>query len=272
MNRTRIFFTALLAGFLIGAATIGCGSSATSAADDDSTYATMAALTALQASLTATQAQVTTLQAQVTTLQTQITALPVARPAVFIKGPAVAAKTSRTRAVAGCVSSGTLGTLTGRPSSSNPISDDDEAGISSTGYYFTITSAPTANDCGYLQTIPYGVTVYFSDALCHDVEGVSGMSNGAIAQGFVFHMDLDGTDPAFTDAGHYWSLVAGKSPVSMNYQSLTAESDKVHVTCLPTFGTTNNSGTTMAYPVQNNDTSVTGIPNAPVQGPITVTP
>lgn len=200
-------------------------------------------------------------------------------PSVFIHGASLttADGARRTLAVTGCVSVATLGTLTGRPRTSNPIADGEESGISGKGYYFTISGAPTANDCGDIATVPANVTIYFSDASCHTPEGVTGMSKQAIAQGFVFHSDLDGTDPGFTDAGHYWTLAANTAPVSMSYQSLTTSSDGIHITCLATYNngagsSANNSGTITAYPVVNNDPTVTGIPNAPVQGPLTVGP
>lgn len=211
------------------------------------------------------------LQAQVNTLQTQVNALEgQTAPAVFIQapnGPTVAVKRQRnfgqktsTTTTSTCTG---LGTLTGRPRSSDPIESNNLSGISCTGYYFTVSGSATSAQTSYIQGVAPEINVWWTNANCtgnpYVAAGGTGMlgpvSSGAIANGFVF-TTIDPTTGNLV----YWMLKAGTTAASANVLSVQSG----------TAGCNPATGPLSLYAVVPNDQTVSGIPSAAIPGPVTI--
>lgn len=228
-----------------------CGSSGSSASSGLSQSDVQAMITA---AVTPLQQQIATLQGQVSTLQQAQT------PAVFIRAPnapaiairaqlrGTSAKTTTTTTT--CTG---LGTLTGRPNNSDPITSNDLAGVSCTGYYFTVSGAATASDTAVVQPLASTLFVWFDAPNCtgnaYVTIGSGSLSNGALANGVVF-----------TVGTSYFMLKPGTASAQPNLLS-----DWQGGSC---------SNTTVSklvvYPLAPNDPTVSGVPSAPVTGPVTI--
>lgn len=210
------------------------------------------------------------LQAQVNTLQTQVDKLEgQTAPAVFIQAPNVPAQTVKERNFGQKTSTTTtttctgLGTLTGRPRSSDPIESNNLSGISCTGYYFTVSGSATAAQTSYIQGISPSVNVWWSNANCGGIPYVAAagtgllnpVSNGAIANGFV----VTTIDPT-TGEPVYWMLKAGTAAASANVASVYSGSGG----CNPT------TGPLSLYALVPNDPTISGVPSAAIPGPVTI--
>lgn len=142
---------------------------------------------------------------------TLFTALQNQVPAVFIKAPNMKAYAARTMTMrrtyaVGATSpqpqlTGTctgIGTLTGRPNSSDPISSGILSGVSCTGYYFDISEAADSTQNGVIQKLPTSVVIMFDGAGCtgnmyipenYTVGGQPPAGIGIFANGMVFRYD-----------------------------------------------------------------------------------
>lgn len=215
-------------------------------------------------------AAVAPLQAQVTTLQNQLAALPQgAAPAVFIHSPNLqgSAKEQLQRIVRATGGTCTgLGTLTGRPMNSDPISSNNVSGISCTGFYFTISGAATASDTAVVQPLQGNLTVWYDGPNCTGNAYVSvaqlndqSLSAGALANGAVFRAYQNGADDPM-NAASYLMLKPG-----------TAVSDPVLMSSLANLQCTAQGGISFdVYQLAANDETVSGVPSAPIPGPVTV--
>jgi len=209
----------------------------------------------------ALQQQVTTLQGEVATLQGS------AAPAVFIQAPNAPAVKLQLRHQTSDKSTSTastctgLGTLTGRPPTSDPISSDDISGISCTGYYFTVSGAATSAQMAQVQPLPSSIAIFFDAPNCAGNASVTapgtftwngkdaGISNGATANGAVF-----------TSGSTYYMLKAASTAGSTLVQSVLIGG-----------GCNAFSGTLKpTYALATNDQSVSGVPSAPIPGPVTI--
>lgn len=208
----------------------------------------------------ALQQQVATLQGEVATLQGSTA------PAVFIKdpnGPAVKVQVRHQLSDKATGSTSTctgLGTLTGRPANSDPITTDLISGVSCTGFYFTVSSAATSAENAVVQPLPPSVAVFYDAPGCTGNAYVAApgtfqwngvdvaISNGALANGAVF-----------TVGASYEMLNTGISPTSVSVQSL-----QVNGSC-SAFSTVLS-----LYPLAPNDPTVSGVPSAPIPGPVTI--
>lgn len=227
-------------------------------------------------------AAVQPLQAEILILQTQVKTLQANQPAVFIRSPnapSIMATSSATSATTPTCTG--LGTLTGRPTSSDPISSPMIAGISCTGYYFTIIGAPNSSSQAIVQPLPKPVALVFATPDCTGQAyvddgssytlGASIIANSALVNGVVFRYWTSNLDP--TIASSYYMLPAGEqaqtiAPMSMTYYSGGAPANNsFQCQQIP-----NSSGATYGgfYPVKQNDPTVTGVPNAPIQGPVKI--
>lgn len=248
-------FLAVIFSFLAPICLSACGSSGSQAPSG---------LTQSQAQALISQAvaplaqQVTTLQADISTLQQS------SAPAVFIQAPnsaPVAIKsqsrgTSRKSTPPTC--SG-LGTLTGRPTDSDPLATDDISGVSCTKYYFTVSGAATSSQNADIQGPPPGVRVWFDAPNCTGnayvtISPSSGLSEGALANGAVFTVG----DP--TVAANYLMLKPGTASGQPNLQSNLQAGVCTNTTV----------SQLVVYALVPNDSSISGIPSAPIQGPITI--
>lgn len=204
-------------------------------------------------------------------------------PAVYIKAPnakayAIRALSARTEAIntgnslpqtiTPCTG---IGTLTGRPTTSDAISASVYSGVSCTLYYFDISAAPTASDQGLIQQIGNSgnAVVYFDAAGCTGNAivpgGLSGFSPAAVPNGAVFTMNpqspnMGGND--WNNPANYWYVKAGSARIAtINFVSEWVRS----------VGCQANSGTDFGgYAVLPNDPTVTGIQSAPVAGPVLI--
>lgn len=220
-----------------------------------------------------TQSQVQTLiaqalapvQQQVSTLQSQVSALQgSATPAVFIRAPnapaiAIKAQARGTSQKATAPTCTGLGTLTGRPTDSDPLATDDISGVSCTGYYFTVSGAATSAQSADIQGPPSGVRVWFDAPNCTGnayvtINPSGGLSQGALANGAVFTIG----DP--TVAANYLMLKPGTASSQPNLQS-----DLQNGAC-----TNTAVSQLVVYPLVTNDSTVSGVPSAPIAGPVTI--
>lgn len=260
----KAFRSALFALFA-SVALYACGSSGSQASSG-------AGLTQSQVQALISQA-VTPLQQQIATLQQS------SAPAVFIKAPnapAISIKaqsrgTSQKAAASTCTG---LGTLTGRPSDSDPMATDLIAGVSCTGYYFTVSVAATSAQSAQVQPAPNNIPVYYDAPNCtgnaYIVVGGRGVSQGALANGAVFTTanTFDG-NPGYVVS--YWMLepsAASSQPTLLSSSSgdaVNGDPTQINQTC------TNATTTGMTvYALAPNDPTVSGVPSAPVQGPVTI--
>ena len=233
-----------------------------------------------------TQAQVQTLinsavaplQQQVASLQTEVTSLQqAAAPAVFIQAPNAPAVKMQVHAQLSAKATGSttastctgLGTLTGRPADSDPIVSNNLSGVSCTGYYFTVSGAATSSADGYIQPLSSGIAVLYTAPGCtgqpyvgvgqlsYTWNGVplQGVAQGALAAGAVFTIG----SPGGSDPSAYWMLPAAATATSINMESAYWQGQ-----CVPaTF-------TLTAYQLQTNDSTSSGVPSAPIPGPVTI--
>lgn len=223
---------------------------------------------------TLTQAQFDSLlstSSAFTSLKAQVDAI--GSPAVYIKAPnapTVTVNRRMTESVGGGSTSITAAalpspctwTLTGRPTSSDPLQSNIYSGVSCSGYYFNISSAPTASDSGILQqpdTTSGQITLYFDQPGCVGNPYIYGLSAAAMAQGAVMRVDATGADPTGVDPNTYYYLPPGSSPSPVATQSAMY---KGSCTGLITTGG--------QYKLLPNDPTVTGVPSAPIPGPISI--
>lgn len=221
---------------------------------------------------------VTPLQQQVTSLQTQVTTLQQgAAPAIFIQAPNAPSVKMQIRAQLSAKATGTtsaptctgLGTLTGRPADSDPIVSNNLSGVSCTGYYFTVSAAATSSAQGYIQPLSPQIAVLYSAPGCtgqpyvgvgqlpYTWDGVplQGVAEGALGAGAVFTIG----SPGGGDPSAYWMLPAGAASASLNMESAYWQGQCIAATF-----------TLTAYPLQTNDAATSGVPSAPIPGPVTI--
>ncbi len=204
---------------------------------------------------------ITPLQQQIATLQSEVASASPA-PAVFIhapNAPAVAVKAQlrdKTSAAPTCTG---LGTLTGRPSDSDPFTTNLLSGVSCSGYYFTVSGAATSAETSTVQPAPAAIKVWFDGPNCSGnayVQGPTapwGVTATILANGAV----LTTGDP--TQSASYWMLKPGTVAASANLQSvLQGGTCSSYVTAIP------------VYALVPNDQSVSGVPSAPIPGPVTI--
>lgn len=252
MKSFRSVFLVALSAIVLYA----CGSSGSSASSGLSQSDVQAMITAA----------VTPLQNQIAALQTQVSGIQQA--AVFIKAPnAPAVKVaSQLRGISVKATTTTtctgLGTLTGRPNTSDPIASNNLSGISCTGYYFTVSGAATSAQTAIVQGPPPVVTIGFDAPNCTgnaymiaNFNG-TGVSQTAVANGAVITIG----DP--TVAAHYWMLKPGTAATNPNILSMFNSA--------PPGGCFSWSGSASGYALAPNDPTVSGVPSAPIAGPVTI--
>lgn len=253
------FRTVLLAA-LSAILLYACGSSGSSASSGLSQSDVQAMITA---AVTPLQQQIATLQGQVSTLQQS------GSPAIFIRAPnapaiAIKAQLRGTSSKATTTTTCTgLGTLTGRPDNSDPITSNNLSGVSCTGYYFTVSGAATASDTAIVQAPPSAVTIGFDAPNCTgnayviaNFNGTS-MSQTALANGAVITIG----NP--TVAANYWMLKPNTAVTTPNILSAFNSA--------PNYGGCFSwSGSLSAYALAPNDPTVSGVPSAPITGPVTI--
>lgn len=261
LTMKRIFDYCMISLAAIACAVIvnACGSGSSSASD------------------TLTQAQFDSMlasSAAFKTLQTQVAAIP--SPAVYIKAPnapsiQMVRRTTEsvgggsTQAQTAALPSPCTWTLTGRPTSSDPLQSNIYSGVSCTGYYFDISGAATASDQGIIQGL-VGAEIDFDGTNCTGNAYVRAVPQTAIVNGFVFGLNpqdpgFQGTDPS--NPAYYWYVPAGETPTTV--QSLSMWRNGAGCSNNPSVAALNE-----AYPILPNDSSVTGIPSAPVPGPVLI--
>lgn len=250
MKTLRVSLFAFLTAALLSA----CGSSSSQA---PSGISQSQAQTLISQAVAPLEQQVTTLQADISTLQQS------SAPAVFIRTPnsapvAIKSQHGTSQKTTSTTCSG-LGTLTGRPTDSDPLATDDISGVSCTRYYFTVSGAATSAQNGYIQGPPASVRVWFDAPNCTGnayvtISPSGGLSEGALANGAVFTVG----DP--TVATNYLMLKPGTASSQPNLQS-----DLQAGAC-----TNTTISQLVVYALVPNDSSVSGIPSAPIPGPITI--
>lgn len=197
------------------------------------------------------------LQQQITTLQSEVAASG-ATPAVFIhapNAPTVTIKAQLRNKAASAPTCTGLGTLTGRPSDSDPIASNLISGISCAGYYFTLSGAATSADTSSVQPVPSQIPVWFDAPNCSGNAyvtvgaGVQSVSAGALANGAVFTVN-----------GTAYMLSPGAAPAqpALLSQYVNGSCNAVNVAQL------------VVYPLAANDPTVSGVPNGSIQGPVTI--
>ncbi len=253
-------FLGIIAGLLVA-----CGTqvAALSGADE-------ARLVALE-SLTALQ------QTQIAALQTAVNTLNAGpRPAVFIQAPGAAnvqalksaRSTNAATAVGGAAADADtctgLGTLTGRPDNSNPITSSLIGGVSCTGYLFVVSDAASAAEEGYLQPISNFVRFYATS----DCSGPGYISR----QGSIGRLSAD----VFIK-GAVFGDVDTRTGVRLPNLYVPAGAPKVTVP----YGSASDGGggcgffpspfmVEDAVQLLPNDPAITRVPNGPIPGPITI--
>lgn len=233
-----------------------CGGNTTSSADTGVTSAQVQQMIA---------SAIAPLQSQIATLQSQVGA---SAPAVFIKAPNAPAVKAASQ-MRGTSQKATtqpsctgLGTLTGRPSNSDPIASDLISGVSCTGYFFTISAAATSAQQAIVQPLQGNLSVFFDAPNCagnaYVAVSTSGVSQGALANGAVFRVPTNPDDP--TVASTYWMLQPGTTssqPVILS-QYQNGQCNAVSISQF------------VVYQLAPNNQTVSGVPSAPVQGPVTI--
>lgn len=261
MNRTIVLkrISGLVIGLLVGVL-VACGGS--SVASSGSSGLTQADV---QQMITAAVAP---LNQQIAALQTQVAQLSAAQPqkaAVFIRAPnAVLASARSTRAITRALPSPCNWTLTGRPQTSDPISDNLYAGVSCTGYYFLITAAATGGTAG-IQPSSALMVGWDGPGCTGNAYVINGVSTGAAVNGFVFVANT--TQPGFfgpdANPADYYYVAAG-SARAMGVTLASIWTGAQPGVCQP--------GGIVAdgYPALANDESITGVPSVPVPGPVLI--
>lgn len=239
MNINKAFVIALVTGFLIGAATIGCGSSATSAADNDSAYATTASVTALQTQVTALQAALCADDARLAGLRISSVTSSSGTNTLC----ATAARDAHTRATT--------------PACSTPPT------IISRGQGATATVQTVVTCAGYVYTEdlvsgtpqPADFTVFYDGAGC---TGNAYTAQGPVPLPTLTHgigFRLDPNNLGAADTSTYYMVQAGVAPVSTIFlSSVSATSPCLNISPLPF---------AEAFKVVANDPNVSIMPNAP---------
>ena len=227
------------------------------------------------ATSTLTQAQFDSMLASSATfkvLQAQVAAIP--SPAVYIKAPnapniQMVRRTTEsvgggsTQAQTAALPSPCNWTLTGRPPTSDPIQSDTYSGISCAGYYFNISGAATSNDDATVQQLGGNQYVAFDAANCTGNAYVIDLPAVAVVNGIVFGMNpqdpnFQGNDPS--NPAYYWYVPAAEAVSTV---SMLSEWQ-------PGVGCSNNTASLTGYSALTNDPSVTGIPSAPIPGPVLI--
>lgn len=251
----------LMVGLLVGVL-VACGGS--SVADSNSNDLTQAQVQTMIASA------VTPLQSQIADLQSQVQALQAksgsSQAAVFIRAPN-AAMARQTRTIGGSLAS-TRGlpapcnwTLTGRPTTSDPIGGNTYAGVSCTGYYFLITGSVAGGLSGVMRSANIGIG-WDGPGCTGNAYVTSGVSPGATVNGFVFAVNV--ANPAYvgpdTNPADYYYVPAASQPVTVTIASYFQDGR----------GCLSGGALANAYAALPNDESVTGIPSAPIPGPVLI--
>ena len=207
-------------------------------------------------------AAVAPLQQQVNTLQSELANVGQS-PAVFIRAPNAPTVTlkrqvSTSQKFSPSSSCTGLGTLTGRPTTSDPITSNLISGVSCSGYYFTVSAAATSAQNAYIQGLLSEASIYLDAPNCtgnaYIGVGFQGLSQGAVSNGAVF-----ASPEPYTTTQVIYMLTAGETPVSVNAESYWNGG------CFPA------SGTAMVlYALVPNDPTVSGVPSAPIPGPVMI--
>lgn len=215
------------------------------------------------------------INASIAPLQQQIATLQGSSAAVFIRAPnappvTVAHQLSRKASGSPSTSSCTgLGTLTGRPPNSDPIASNDLSGVSCAGYYFTVSGAQSASTDGYIQPLNAGIAIWYDGPNCTGNSYVAlssgswysswGIGTGAVSNGAVFTIVPPGTSNNPTNTSLYWMLPAQEAPTSPLLVSAFVNGQCVQ-----------QGGTFPVYQLQQNVPATSGVPSAPIPGPITI--
>ncbi|MGH8127858.1 MAG: hypothetical protein ACRETC_05755 [Gammaproteobacteria bacterium] len=223
-------------------------------------------------SFLSTASAFTSLKTELATDEATIASLKASSAAVFIRAPnAPTVKVMRrsTESVGGsntaitkaALPSPCTWTLTGRPTSSDPMQSDVVSGVSCSGYYFNISGAASASDNAYLQ--PLNTAVYFDGTNCTGTAYVSNIPATAITGGIVFGLNPnDGfTQSDALNSAYYWYIPANSA---LQFVPMQSNWNPGANSC------TNAAGDVSGYIAIQNDPTVTGIANAPIQGPVLV--
>jgi hypothetical protein len=215
------------------------------------------------------------INASIAPLQQQIAQLQnAATPAIYIQDPNQPATSVKEHNHTSGSSTSTctgLGTLTGRPDTSNPLQTNNLSGVSCTGYYFTVSGAATSSDYAYVQPLPSSLAVMYTSTDCsgppylvqipadYEWDGVplGGVPPTVVPNGAVFTLGTQGG----TDPTAYWMLPAGAAPVSVDMLSFIGSGNPQ---CI------NASAVVTGYALQENNSAITGVPSAPIPGPVTI--
>jgi hypothetical protein len=249
---------------------VACGGSS-NAADNGPT---MAQFNALKQQVSALADAKSTLQDKVASLQKQVDKLPTTDAAadlyLTIQAPNLDHKANaRARAMALGLSPRdekvnpctTLGTLTGHPDTSSPITSRNLAGVSCTGYLFTISSA-TAEGTGYIQ--PTNQFIWYTGPNCTG-DAYAYLTPIAAANGAVF-VPSEG-DKLSTDPKDYLYLPQGEA-LSKGVEVLSQLNPNGGHDC----STFESPSPNNLYKLEINDPSITGVDSAPVPGPVLMAP
>lgn len=264
--------------WLIGGAVLGllaaCGGGA--AALSASEAARLLAVETAVQMIPGLRQQITDLAAAQMRLQTQVTALASGpRPTIFVTAPrstAVRAMEARRAATPGARSAAKageaactgLGTLTGQPDTSNPVSSGLIGAISCTGYRYVVSDAVSADEEGLIQPVPPDATVWATadctgQAYVRRTQG-SGLSAGVFAQGAVFSV----RDPADGTTTGYVAVYPNTPRVTIPFGSFRDRFNR----CQAFAGDVTIDN---AMPLLPNDEAITGVPSSPITGPILIT-
>lgn len=209
-------------------------------------------------------------------LQTQVTALSSGpRPTIFVTAPrspavrAMEAKRAATSGVRGAANAGEaacngLGTLTGQPDTSNPVSSGMIGAISCTGYRYVVSDAVSADEEGMIQPVPPEATVWATtdctgQAYVRRTQG-SGLSAGVFAQGAVFSV----RDPADGTTTGYVAVYPSTPRMTIPFGSFRDRFNR----CQAFAGDVTIEN---AIPLMPNDEAITGVPSSFITGPILIT-
>lgn len=259
----KSLFAAFFAGILVA-----CGGGVQAISSEDA-----ARLSALESTTVQQATQIAALQAAVGSLS------GAARPAVFITAPAASFAKAMGRSLKPAAleesSCSGLGTLTGRPDSSNPITSNLLAGVSCSGYLYVISQASTGDDQAVVQGIPIS-SLYWTANDCTGPAYVQRnstlLSTEVFISGAVFRLTgspAEPTDPSV--ASNYLYVPAGATPVSVVAGSFLVNDGPNAQRCV-SYSEFSTPPPTIdsAIAVLPNDPAVTGIPSAPIAGPISI--
>lgn len=150
-----------------------------------------------------------------------------------------------------------LGTLTGHPNTSDPISSNVLSGYSCSGYLFNVTGSVTGG-VSDIQPLASGIELDFTGTNCTGNVYVRNVPAAAIANGIVFAFNASGTID-YTNAANYYYVPAGQTAEQVTMLSFYNGS------CQNITG----GGTVLkGYPVSPNDPTVTDIDSAEIAGPV----